>query len=93
MPPVSEPCNTPVLKHDARRACVYLNDQQDSFAICNRHINVTEYLNNCERDYCMAVRRKQNVEPVLCNAFAAYASQCAEKLIFVEWRREDRCRK
>lgn len=90
----ADPCDTSDLLNAAVKACGVIVDPYDSFRICSYVINNTLSYEACKRDHCAAAKYgKDAQQDALCAAFAAVAHDCADRSIYVSWRKTDRCPK
>ncbi|XP_065894203.1 uncharacterized protein [Dysidea avara] len=64
--------------------------EQDPFTACHGVVNVTQYVANCEFDYCCCNETER--EDCYCDALSSYASACADAGVAISnWRTADIC--
>ena len=73
-PSVTECSNDVNIVSDAQTRCSVL--LQDPFTSCHDVVNVTQFIANCEFDYCCCTETER--EDCYCDALSSYASVCAD---------------
>jgi len=64
--------------------------QQDYFITCHNVVNVTQFIANCEFDYCCCNETEH--EDCYCDALSSYASACADAGVAISnWRSPTLC--
>jgi len=65
--------------------------EEDPFTTCHGVVNVTQYVANCEFDYCCCNETER--EDCYCDALSSYASVCADAGVTIpNWRTSEICR-
>jgi len=84
-------CSTdPTIIQEGQTMCDVLN--QIPFTNCSDVINATQFIDNCEFDYCCCSDEER--EDCYCDALSSYASACADAGISLSaWRSPTLCRK
>ena len=68
-------CSTdPIIIKEGQDRCAVLT--RDVFSSCNRIVNATQFIENCEFDYCCCADSDR--EECYCDNLAAYAGACAD---------------
>ena len=83
-------CSTdPSIVSEGQTRCSVL--EQDPFIACHGIVNVTQYVVNCEFDYCCCNETER--EDCYCDALSSYASACADAEVTIpNWRSAEICR-
>jgi len=91
-PGVGNCTSDPVIVDEGRRRCGVLEINPGPFSACHGVVNVTQYVNNCEFDYCCCNETER--EDCYCDALSSYASACADAGVTINnWRSSNVCRK
>jgi len=82
-------CSTdPAVVQRAETRCGFM--QQNPFTPCNNVVNASAYISDCEFDYTCTDEAMR--EEFVCDAFAAYARECADfGFTFFNWRLLSNC--
>ena len=84
-------CSTdPNITAQGQQRCNIL--EQLPFINCSDMVNATQFINNCEFDYCCCSEAER--EDCYCDALSSYASACADAGVSLStWRSPTLCRK
>ena len=83
-------CSTdPIIIQEAQSRCAAL--MGDVFSSCNTVVNTTQFIENCEFDYCCCTDADR--EECYCDNLAAYAAACADAGVPLSTWRNSFCRK
>ena len=83
-------CSTdPAIVQEGQNRCSVL--REGVFSTCNNVVDPTQYIENCEFDYCCCSEADR--EDCYCDNLAAYATACAEAGVVLSTWRNSFCRK
>ena len=83
-------CSTdPVVIQEGQNRCSVL--REGVFSTCNNVVDPTQFIENCEFDYCCCSEADR--EDCYCDNLAAYAAACAEAGVVLSTWRNSFCRK
>ena len=88
-PSIDECTNDTRIIEEGRRRCSVLT--QEAFAACNALIDPTEFIENCEFDYCCS--DDEDREDGYCDNLGTYAAACADVAAISSTWRQEFCRK
>jgi hypothetical protein len=58
-----------------------------------KKVNGQQYYNACVVDYCItATYRPKQLDQALCNSYTAFARECTNNYLDIDWRTSSRCR-
>ncbi|CAF4176668.1 unnamed protein product [Rotaria socialis] len=93
-PSLGEVCSDDDTQQIAIDACQILLNTSDVFGECLHVVNGEQYYNACVIDYCMtATTHPEQLGQAMCNSYTAFARDCTDNYIDINWRTASRCPK